>query len=76
MKIFDMYGNLYLEAESLKLEGDQLVMRGKAMGSMTMAVYLRPEEIWSGKKLLSWSVIFHLPIILIKGWWQSRKPKV
>lgn len=73
MKTYDMYGNITLEVTSLERRGAELIMKGKGMGALQMTMYLRPEEIWKATKLLSWSVVWYMPIILIKGWWLSRK---
>ena len=73
MKMFDMHGNVLMEASSLERRGDDLVMKGKMMGTMPATIYIKPEEIWSAKGLLSWSVIWYFPIIVIKGWWRGRK---
>ena len=73
MKVFDTYGNVMLEASSLEQRGDDLVVKGRVMGSMPTTMYIRPEEMWAMRKLLSWSVIWHLPIIIVKGWWRARK---
>jgi hypothetical protein len=73
MKTYDMYGNVTMETNSLERRGDELVMKGKGLGSMPMTLFIRPEEIWNARKLLSWSVIWYMPIIVVKGWWRSRK---
>ena len=73
MKVFDTYGNEMLEASSLERRGDDLVMKGRVMGSMPTTMYIRPEEIWVMRKLLSWSVIWYLPVIIVKGWLRARK---
>jgi len=75
MKVFDTYGNEMLEASSLERRGDDLVMKGKTMGAMPATMYIRPEEVWATRKLLSWSVICYLPIMIIKGCCRARKPK-
>lgn len=62
-----------MEATSLERKGDELIMKGKGMGSLPMTMYLRPEEIWKATKLLSWSVVWYIPVILVKGWWRSRR---
>lgn len=73
MKLFDTYGNTMLETASLERQGDDLVMKATVMGAMPMTVYIRPEEIWSMMKLLSWPVIWYLPIIMAKGWRRALK---
>jgi hypothetical protein len=73
MKMYDMYGNVMMEISSLVRKGDDLVMKGKMMGTMPASIFLRPKEVWESKSLLSWSVIRYVPSMLIKGWLQSRK---
>ena len=64
-----------MHVKTLKKEGDDLAMKGKMMGAMTMTIYLKPEDVWNGKSLLSWSVIFYLPVMVVKGFFRSRKSK-
>ena len=67
MKMFDAHGNVMMEASSLKRQGDSLVMKGKMMGTMPATIYIKPEEVWMARKLLSWSIICFLPIMVVKG---------
>ncbi|MDY6906807.1 MAG: hypothetical protein SV910_01050 [Chloroflexota bacterium] len=73
MKMYDMHGNTLMEASSLERRGDDMVMKGKMMGSMPATIYIRPEEVWQATKLLSWSVLWYMPIIVVKGWWRNRR---
>jgi len=73
MKMYDTYRNVMMDVSSLERKGDDLVMKGKMMGTMPATIYLKPEEVWQAKSLLSWSIIWYLPILMIKGWRQSRK---
>ena len=75
MKMYSKEGNVMMDTHSLRREGDNLIMKGKMMEAMAMSIYLRPEDIWAGKSLLSWSIIWYMPIILVKGWWRSLKKK-
>lgn len=56
-------------------EGEHLVMKGKVMGSMPMTIYISPKDVWEGKKFISWSILWYMPILLIKGMWQYRKAR-
>lgn len=60
-----------MDTRSLVREGDNLIMKGKMMDAMLMSIYLKPEDIWQAKSLLSWPVIWYMPIIMLKGWWRS-----
>ena len=73
MKMFDIHGNALMDVASLERRGDNLVMKGKMMGTMPATIYLKPEEIWKAKSLLSWSVLLYIPIIIMKGWKRTRK---
>jgi len=75
MKMYSPDGNTMLEAIGLKKEGRDLVMRARVMDTMLSNVYIRPEEVWKGKGLLSFSVFLYLPIMLLKGMWGSFKKK-
>ena len=56
-----------MEVYSLQLEGSNLILNGKVMDVMMISIYLRPEDIWKVKDLLSWSIIWHFPFMLAKG---------
>lgn len=73
MKMFDMNGAVLMDVASLERRGDDLVMKGKMMGTMPATIFIKPEEIWKAKSLLSWSILWYLPIIVIKGWLRSLK---
>lgn len=73
--MFDMHGNVLMEALSLERHGDDLVMRGKMMGAMPATIYVRPEEVWQARQLVSWSVLRYLPRMLVRGWLKSRRRK-
>ena len=75
MKMYSKEGNIMMDTRSLRREGDNLIMKGKMMDAMLMSIYLKPEDVWEAKSLLSWSVIWYMPIIIVKGWWRSRKKK-
>lgn len=73
MKMYDPHGNELMNAQSLERQGDDLVMKGKMMGTMPATIHIRPEELWEARHLLSWSVLSYLPAMFIKGWRRSRK---
>jgi hypothetical protein len=75
VKFFDGYGNVMMEIASVERKGDDLVIRGKMMGSMPGVFYLRPAEVWSASRLLSWPVISYVPRMLYRGWRTSRSTK-
>ena len=75
MKMYSKEGNTMMDTKSLRREGDNLIMKGKMMDAMAMSVYLKPEDIWAGKNLLTWNIIWYMPVILVKGWWISMNKK-
>lgn len=72
MKLFDKYGNVMMEISSLERRGDDIVIKGKMMGSMPGTFYLKPAEAWSVLSLLTWKLVRYLPLFLYKAWRQSR----
>jgi hypothetical protein len=75
MKMYSKEGNVMMDTKTLRREGDVLIMKGKMMEAMAMSIYLKPEDIWEGKNLLTWSIIWYMPIIIVKGWWRSMTKK-
>ena len=75
MKMYDLRGAEIMDIQALSRNGDDLVMKGKIMGAMPVTVCSRPEEIIKALKMLSWSTICYMPIILIKGLWRVSFPK-
>jgi hypothetical protein len=72
VKMFDSYGNVMVDISQLTRKNDDLILKGKMMGAMPGEFYIRPEEAWATLKLLSWTVIRYLPIMLIRGWRRSK----
>jgi len=72
MKLRDMYGAVTMEINTVERRGDTILAKGKAFGSMPMTVYVKPEELWESKNLLTWSLVRYLPIMIAKGWWRGR----
>ena len=73
MKMYSPDGNVMLEAIGLKKEGRDLVMKAKVMNTLLSNVYIRPEEVWKGRRLLSFSVLLYAPVLVFKGIWSSLK---
>lgn len=73
MKMFTKDGIEMMDVQSISRDGDNLVMKGKMMGSMYAAIYLRPEDVWQALRLLSFSTFMRLPVMLAKGFARSRK---
>ena len=75
MKMYSKEGSIMMDMKILRREGCDLVVKGKMMEAMTMSIYLRPEDVWESKSLLSWSIIWYLPVIIVKGWWRCLRKK-
>lgn len=73
MKMFSKDGIEMMDVKSLHREGDLLVMKGKVMGSMSATIVLKPEDVWQALRLLSWSVLRRLPLILLRGYRRSSE---
>ncbi len=73
MKMFSKEGIEMMEVKSIQQDGDNLVMKGKVMGSMSTVILIKPEDCWQAVKLLGWRTLLHMPRILFKGYWQAKK---
>ena len=73
MKMFSKEGIEMMEVKSFQLDGDNLVMKGKMMGAMNTAVYIKPEDMSQVLSLMPWKVILRLPLIVLKGLIRTRK---
>ena len=73
MKLYLKDGSLMLVASSLERKGADLVLEGKITGTMPAMLYIKPEELWEARKLLSLPVVWYLPIMIVKGWWRRRR---
>jgi len=74
MKLYLKDGSLMLAVSSLERAGADLALKGKITGTMPATIYIKPEELWEARKLLSWSVVWYLPVMIVKGWWRRRRP--
>lgn len=73
MKMFSKEGVEMMEVKSIQRQGDGLVMKGKVMGSMSATILIKPEDCWQALKLLGWDTVLHMPMILWRGYRQSRQ---
>jgi hypothetical protein len=72
MKMFTREGLEMMEVKSIEREGERLIIKGKVMGSMPTTLCVRPEDVWAAWRLMPWSVIFRLPLMLLKGFRRHR----
>lgn len=75
MKMFSKEGMEMMDVKSIGRDGDCLIMKGKVMGSINAVIVIKPEDTWQALKLLGGALLFRMPVILIKGYFQSRKSK-
>ena len=66
MKLFSQDGIEMMDVQSIKREGDVLVLKGKMMGAMATTIHLKPEYLYEAFQLLK-PYIFSLPLLLLKG---------
>lgn len=59
-KIYDANKSELMAVSALEREGDELVIRGKIYGAMSMSARLRPEDVRAMLKLLTPKIIFFL----------------
>jgi len=62
-----------MDVRSIDRDGERLVLKGKIMGSMPATIYLRPEDVWAAWRLVSWSVLAAIPVMLLKGFRRTRR---
>jgi hypothetical protein len=60
---------------SMTREGDNLVVKGRMMGAMLASIYVKPKDVWDSLSLLTFSTFIYLPVMLVKGFFASRKEK-
>jgi len=75
MKLISKDGVEMMDIRSLEREGDVLVVKGKIMRSMPVTIHLRPEHLWQAFSLFSWPLLIRLPLLMFKGFMQSREAK-
>jgi hypothetical protein len=60
MRLYSQEGGELMRIDSLEREGGQLLIRGKAFGSMPVTAILRPQEARRAFKLLTWRLALFL----------------
>lgn len=73
MKMYSRDGMEMMDLKSIERDGERLVLKGKIMGAMGTTIVIGPEDCWQAAKLLGIRLIARLPLILLKGFIQSRK---
>ena len=75
MKLFSKDGIEMMEVRSIAVVGEQMVIKGKMMGTMAATIHVAPEELWNAAGLFSVRTILCLPLLLAKGWRRGRRSR-
>lgn len=75
VRMYTKDGNVLMEVSKIGLEGSNLTVRGKIMGTMPTTAYVRPEELWGMLGLLPIKFIAYLPLLLFRGWRRRKRLK-
>lgn len=72
MKIYNSDGGELMTVSRIERKGNDLVLKGKAFGTMPMNARLRPEEARAALRLLTPGILFFLITLPFR---RSGKPK-
>jgi hypothetical protein len=75
MKLFSKEGVEMMDVKSINLNGGRLVVKGKMMGAMAATIHVEPVAMWEAFTMVPTSVKVKMPLLLYKGWRQSRAAK-
>jgi len=75
MKLTSKDGKVVVDVSEIGRKDDDLRIQAKIMGTMPMVIYLTPEELWTGAKLLNWQLIKFFPKFIYTGWKRQRKSR-
>ena len=67
MKFYTPEKSLLIDVRAIKEHTEGIVIEGKIMGTMPMKAVLRPEEMRSALKLITWRVARRAIEMLIRG---------
>ncbi len=67
MRLYGQDNSVLLEISAIERQGNNLVLKGKAFGSMPMVARLKPEEARKGLKLLKFKVLLFLLTFLFRS---------
>jgi hypothetical protein len=73
MRLKNPYGKVAIEVNSVKVEGEVIVIKGEALGTMPVTVQVTVDDMWEARQFMSWPVLRKAPVMFVKGWWRSRK---
>jgi hypothetical protein len=67
MKLYAPDNTALLEISAIERKGNELVLKGKAFGSMPMTARLKPEEARKGLKLVGFKLVLFLMTFLFRS---------
>jgi len=73
MKLHSKDGVEMMDVSAITLDGEKLVLKGKMMGTMAATIHVTPLAMWEAFQLFPWGVKLRLPLLLLKGWQESRR---
>lgn len=73
MKLRNPYGKVAIEVTSVKAEGDVIVIKGEALGSMPITVNVTADDMWEARHFMTWSVMRRAPVLFFRGWRNARR---
>lgn len=75
VRMYTKDGVVLMEVSKLGLEGNDVTMRGKVMGTMSTTAYIHPEELWGMLGLVPVRLVAYFPLLLLRGWWRRKRRK-
>jgi hypothetical protein len=77
LKLYGPDKSLLIDVSAVKVHREGLIIEGKIMGAMPMKAVLRPEELRSGFKLLTWGIARRAIAMLARGEMSVKgKPRI
>jgi hypothetical protein len=64
-----------MDVKSINLNDGRLVVKGEMMGAMAATIRVEPVAMWEAFTMIPTSVKVKMPLLLYKGWRQSRAAK-
>lgn len=75
MRCFSKEGDVLMEITAIERREENMVVRGKMLGTMPVTIYIKPEELREAFKLLNWRTWLFLPVFMTKaftGSWTAK----
>ena len=72
-KLVDLHNQTMMEVTKIEVKKGSIATKGKVMGTMPGTFYLYPDQLWSMVKMVNLALILHMPGMILRGIWNSRK---